>query len=560
MLTRLFIQNYVIIDELEIEFSSRLNVITGETGAGKSIIVGALGLILGERADATALVNKEKKCVIEGVFVQRNKETITHFLKEHELDALDELTVRREITANGKSRAFINDTPVNLSQLQELGLLLVDLHRQFDTLELGASEFQRQVLDALAGHAALVQEYREQYRRLQILSKETEDLKAQQLQLEKEADYNRFQYNELEEAGLRENELEEAEAELKMLSNAEGIRSALDKALFELKESETPLIQQLKVLLNQLNNFAAFHPELPVILQRLQSAQVELQDIAGDISRISDHIQYDPEKIERLNEKLSLGYKLQKKHGVNSTAELLGIKNQLQEKLQAVQNLDEAIRKKEKETELVSVEAGKLAAKISAGRLKQVKPLEEKVNKLLNQVGMPNARLKAEVKEKKELNALGNNTIEFLFNANVTTGAKEEKPGQFAPIRKVASGGELSRLMLCIKSLVAQTVDLPVLIFDEIDTGISGEAARQVGIIMKDLAAKMQVICITHQPQIAGKADAHYFVYKEISGNKVHTGIRLLNADERIITIAQMLSGEKPTAAALANAREMIMN
>lgn len=560
MLTRLLIQNYVIIDELEIEFSSRLNVITGETGAGKSIIVGAMGLILGERADATALVNKEKKCVIEGVFVQRNKETITHFLKEHALDALDELTVRREITANGKSRAFINDTPVNLSQLQELGLQLVDLHRQFDTLELGAAEFQRLVLDALAGHAALVQEYREQYRRLQIHSKETEDLKAQQLQLEKEADYNRFQFNELEEAGFRENELEEAESELKMLSNAEGIRSALDKALFELKESETPLIQQLKVLLNQLNNFAAYHPELPVILQRLQSVQVELQDIAGDISHISDQIHYDPEKIERLNERLSWGYKLQKKHGVNSTTELLGIKNQLEEKLLAVQNLDEAIRKKEKETELVSIEAGKLAAKISAGRLKQVKPLEEKVNKLLNQVGMPNARLKAEVKEKKELNAFGNNTIEFLFNANVTTSVKEEKPGQFAPIRKVASGGELSRLMLCIKSLVAQSVDLPVLIFDEIDSGISGEAARQVGIIMKDLAAKMQVICITHQPQLAGKADAHYFVYKEISGNKVHTGIRLLNADERIITIAQMLSGEKPTAAALANAMEMIMN
>lgn len=560
MLTRLFIQNYVIIDELEIEFSSRLNVITGETGAGKSIIVGALGLILGERADATALVNKEKKCVIEGVFVQRNKETISDFLREHELDALDELTVRREITANGKSRAFINDTPVNLSQLQELGLLLVDLHRQFDTLELGAAEFQRQVLDALAAQAALVQEYREQYRHLQILNKETEDLKTQQLQLEKETDYNRFQFNELEEAGFRENELEEAEAELKMLSNAEGIRSALDKALFELKESETPLVQQLKILLNQLGSYSSFHPELPVILQRLQSVQVELQDIAGDIIRLSDHIQYDPEKIARLNERLSWGYKLQKKHGVKSTAELISIKNQLEEKLQAVQNLDEAIRKKEKETELVSVEAGKIAAKISTGRLKQVKPLEEKVNKLLNQVGMPNARLKAEVKEQKELNAFGNNTIEFLFNANVTTGAKEEKTGLFAPIRKVASGGELSRLMLCIKSLVAQTVDLPVLIFDEIDTGISGEAARQVGIIMKDLAAKMQVICITHQPQIAGKADAHYFVYKEITGNKVQTGIRLLNADERIITIAQMLSGEKPTAAALANAREMIMN
>jgi DNA repair protein RecN (Recombination protein N) len=481
-------------------------------------------------------------------------------LKINELDVLEELTVRREIAVNGKSRAFINDTPVNLSQMQELGLLLVDLHRQFDTLELGESGFQRQVLDALAGHAELVQEYREKFNRWKMLSKETEDLKAQQLQLEKETDYNRFQFNELEEAGFRENELEEAEAELKILSNAEGIRSALDKALFELKESETPLIQQLKVLLNQLGSYSSYHPALPEILQRMQSAQVELQDVAGDIIRISNHIHYDPEKIEKLNERLSLGYKLQKKHGVNSTAELIEIKNQLEEKLQAVQNLNEVIRKKEKETQLINVEAEKLAAKISAGRLKQIKPLEEKVNKLLAQVGMPNARLKAEVKEEKELNAYGNNSIEFLFNANISAAAKEEKTGQFAPIRKVASGGELSRLMLCIKSLVAQSVHLPVLIFDEIDSGISGEAARQVGIIMKDLAARMQVICITHQPQIAGKADAHYFVYKEIAGKKVQTGIRLLNDDERITTIAQMLSGEKPTAAALANAREMIMN
>lgn len=552
MLTRLFIQNYVIIDELEIDFSPNLNVITGETGAGKSIIVGALGLILGERADAGTLVNKEKKCVIEGTFDAGSKKAVVLFLKENELDSPEELTLRREITSNGKSRAFINDTPVNLSQLRELSLLLVDLHQQFDTLELGETDFQRQVVDALAGHVPVVEEYQEQYDRWQSVKKEVDGLKQQQLQFEKEADYNRFQYNELDEAGFRENELEETEAELKLLSNSEGIKLALTKAYFELKESETPVLQQLKMVLNQLNVFSSYHPDLQALLHRLQSAQVELQDIAEDINRISDHINYDPAKIEKLNERLSLGYKLQKKHGVSSTAELLAIQKLLEEKLQAVLSLDETIRQKKKEAEQIKGGADKLALKITAGRIRQVKPLEDKVNKLLLQVGMPNARLKVDVVEEKELNAHGNNSIEFLFDAN--------KSGQFAQVRKVASGGELSRLMLCIKSLVAQSVDLPTLIFDEIDTGISGEAARQVGIIMKALANKRQVICITHQPQIAGKADAHYFVYKEIVKDKVTTNIRQLTNEERITTIAKMLSGEKPTAAAIENAREMLMN
>ncbi len=551
MLQRLSIQNYAIIDELEIDFSGQLNIITGETGAGKSIIMGALGLILGERADSTVLVNKEKKSVVEGIFRVDQKAAISRFLQENDFDIADELVVRREIAVNGKSRAFINDTPVILSQLNELSSLLVDLHQQFDTLELGESDFQREVLDALANNGETLSTYQQSFREWQIVKKGWEQLKEQKLQFDKEADYNKFQYTELEEAGFKENELEEIDADLKMLSNAEGIKSALSKVYFELEESETPMVQQLKSLLNQLTIYAAYHPDLGALLQRLQATQIELKDIADEVDRISGHVNYDPKKIEQLNERLSLGYKLQKKHGVNSTNELLAIQAQLQQKLQAVLNIDEAIQQKEKEAAKLLATAKQQATKISEGRKKQVKPFEDKVNKLLAQVGMPNAKLKVDIKE-AELNLSGTDTIDFLFDAN--------KSGQFQPVRKVASGGELSRLMLSIKSLVAQSIDLPTMIFDEIDTGISGEAARQVGIIMKELAVKRQVICITHQPQIAGKADAHFFVYKEIVKDAVKTNIRQLSTEERITAIAKMLSGEKPTAAAMENAREMVRN
>jgi len=552
MLQKLSIHNYAIIDELEIDFSSKLNIITGETGAGKSIIIGALGLILGERADSSVLVNKEKKSVVEGIFDAKGKAEVKFFLKENDFDSNDELIIRREIGTNGKSRAFVNDTPVNLTQLNELTSLLVDLHQQFDTLSLGETGFQRQVVDALAGHADVLAKYRHAYHEWQTVRKEREELRNQKLQFDKEADYNRFQFNELDEAGFTVNELEDTDAELKLLSNAEGIKSALNKVYYELEESDNPVVQQLKSLLNQLQAYVSYHNNLPNLLQRLQAAQVELKDIADEIDSISNHINYDPEKIEQLNERLSLGYKLLKKHAVHTTNELLEIKNKLEEKLQAVLNIDSQIEQKEKEQEKLYAEAKSFAAKISEARKKQVKPLEDKVNKLLVQVGMPNAKLKVNISGTGELNLFGADIVEFLFDAN--------KSGHFQPVGKVASGGELSRLMLCIKSLVAQSIDLPVLIFDEIDTGISGEAAKQVGIIMKELAAKRQVICITHQPQIAGKADSHYFVYKEIVKDKVKTNIRPLSTDERITTIAKMLSGEKPTLAAIENAREMVGN
>jgi len=552
VLQKLFIQNYAIIDELEIDFANGLNVITGETGAGKSILIGALTLILGERADSSVLVNKEKKCVVEGLFDIKNQVAISGLLEQYELDSSEDLIIRREIAINGKSRAFVNDSPVTLSQLSGLNTLLVDLHQQFDTLQLAETNFQREVLDALADNVDLLNNYKQWFRNWQSSKKEWDELAEKKKQFEKEFDYNKFQYDELEEAGFRENELEELDAELKLFSNAEGIRSALSKVSYDLSESDAPLIQQLKILSNQLQNYSSYHPDVPGLVQRLQSSQIELQDIADETDRLSNHINYDPKKIEQINERLSLGYKLFKKHGVKTTNDLLRIREMLEAKLKAVFDIDEQLNEREKQTERLFSEVKRLSAKISQQRQRHLKPIEERVNSLLIRVGMPNARFKIEMTQNGIFALYGADTVEFLFDAN--------KSGQFQPVRKIASGGELSRLMLCIKSLVAESIDLPTMIFDEIDSGISGEAARQVGIILKELASKRQVICITHQPQIAGKADAHFFVYKQNIKNTIKTNIRLLTVEERITTIAQMLSGEKPTAAAIENAKEMVMN
>lgn len=551
MLRKLHIQNYAIIDEIDIDFSKNLNVITGETGAGKSILMGALSLILGERADTASLQKRDRKCIVEGFFSVSNKDAIERFLNDNELDGEDELVLRREISASGKSRGFINDTPASLQQLKELASLLVDLHQQFDTLELGDSDFQRQVLDGLAGNAEELLNFQSSFRKWQKQRTELDHLLKQKENFQKEADYHQFIFNELDQLNLQENELEELEGELKMLNNSECIKTALSKVYFELKENEQPIVQQLKLLCNQLQNVSDYLPDLPAVLQRLQSAQIELQDIADEIDNINEQVNFDQERIDKVNERLFAGYKMFKKHNVQTTKELIEIRNGLAEKLEAVSGIEDKIGQVEKEVKALFERARGIAEKISAKRKKEIPGLEQKVNALLQQVGMPNARLKVKV-EPEVLGQYGSDEIEFLFDAN--------KSNRFEPIRKVASGGELSRLMLCIKSLVAQSVDLPTMIFDEIDTGISGEAAKQVGFIMKDLSASRQIITITHQPQIAGKANAHFYVYKEIKGDAIKTNIRFLSHDERITAIAQMLSGEKPTAAALENAREMVMN
>ncbi|SHK86232.1 DNA replication and repair protein RecN [Chitinophaga jiangningensis] len=547
MLQRLIIKNYAIIDHLEVDFSGNLNVITGETGAGKSILLGALSLILGERADPGVLFNKEEKCYVEGVFTFKDRQ-VSVFLNEHELDVEDQLIIRREISAAGKSRAFVNDTPVNISQLSALSQYLVDLHQQFDTLELGNAEFQREVIDALAKPAEL-QQYQQLFQQYLQVQKKYKELFDSRDVANKELDYNKFLLDELTEADFKENEIEDLDNELQVLSHAEEIKNTLSRVYFQLKEDEQPILQQLKQMQSSLQTIASYHKDVPAVAERMQSLYIELQDIAGDIDRISDQVQFDGARIEQVNERMAMGYRFFKKHGVQTTAELLEIKAALEQKVSSVLNLDEELAALEQQQAELKSRLQELATGITAARTTAAQPFEKKVNELLAQVGMPNARMKVDIAS-GELNAYGQDTIDLLFDAN--------KSNQFAPVGKVASGGELSRIMLCVKSLVAKSVHLPTLIFDEIDTGISGEAAKQVGVILKDLAREHQIICITHQPQIAGKADAHYFVYKDAAADKVRTSVRLLTLEERISKIAQMLSGEKPTAAALENAREMV--
>jgi DNA repair protein RecN (Recombination protein N) len=549
MLQELHIQNYAIIEELVIRFDGALNIITGETGAGKSILMGALSLILGERADLQVVLNKEKKCFVEGLFLTQNQPAILQFLAEHELDAGTELLIRREIGTNGKSRAFVNDTPVTLSQLQQLCIQLVDLHRQFDTLSLGESGFQLSVIDAMANSESLLDSYKKTYRHWYEVQKSLAILKERKTQENREFDYHQFLFTELDDAKFSENELENIDQELQSLNNAEAIKSALVAVQEQLKGEGRPVVQTLKQLIQQIQPYTTHQPKLNELLDRLQAAHLELNDVAGEALRLSDQVDGDSARIEQLQDRLNIGYKLLKKHNVQNTAQLLAIGADLASKLQAVEQLDEKIAALQKESTTADANLLSAAGALTAARKKQVAPFEKQVNNLLAKVGMPNARLKVALTPATPALA-GADAIDFLFDAN--------KSNQFSPIRKVASGGELSRLMLCIKSLVADKIDLPTLIFDEIDSGISGEASRQVALIMKDLAAARQVICITHQPQIAGKANLHLLVYKQSVGKLLNTNIRVLTDEERVTVIAQMLGGEKPTAAAMQNAREMI--
>ena len=549
MLHFLHIQNYAIIDDLSISFSTKLNIITGETGAGKSILMGALALILGERSDTSVLLNREKKCCIEGTFLLHEKAGIREWLLANDLEDGVELLLRREIATNGKSRAFINDTPVTLQQLRELGSQLVDLHRQFDTLELGETDFQRSVIDALTRQPELLQQYQSDWQNWQIQKKQLDELRIILHKAEQERDYKQFLLDELSSFAPQEQELEKLDQELALLNNAGQILQVLNHLTELLRESDQPILPQLKQGSQALQGFAEMIPSLKVTAERLQSAQIELNDIADELDQIKEDCEVDEKRAEWINERLAEGYKLLKKHGLKDTAGLITLLQQLQEQQTLAERREEELKELEKQEALARNQLIEQAKKLSAARKKVLAPLQKKVHELLERVGMPNAVLQVELSSITP-DKYGADHIEFLFDAN--------RSGKWEPLRKVASGGELSRLMLCIKSLVAASMQLPTLIFDEIDSGISGEAARQVGLIMKELALSHQLICITHQPQIAGKADAHYWVYKEAKGNAIHTGIRQLSEEERVNAIASMLSGEAPSAAALANAREMI--
>ncbi len=549
MLERLFIQNYAIIAQLEISFSKGLVIITGETGAGKSILMGALGLALGDRADSSQLRDKDKKTVIEAVFKATLTASLLQFFSEADIEAEEEIILRREIQSSGKSRAFINDTPVSLAQLQQLATILVDLHQQFDTMELGNKHFQRVLLDARAGCMQEMVEYADLYGQSTAIQKKIAVIEALLQKAQQERDYKVFLLNELEELNWTDGETRLIEEELDLLSHADQIRLGIGKIGFVMNEGEQPLIPQLRTMVSQLQSLASHHPSLPALVARLESSYVEIKDISNDLESLLDGISVDDKKMEALNERLANAQRLSKKHALAAIDGLVEKRIELSKELAVFETSQDQLTILQNQLQTIQAQATSMASQLHKKRKTQVPILEGASNELLKRVGMPNASLKIDLKP-IALSASGIDEVSFLFDAN--------KSGHYEPLHKVASGGELSRLMLVLKSLVAGSLEMPTLIFDEIDSGISGEAAKQVGVLMEELANNHQLIAITHQPQIAARANQHLYVYKQEANGSITTSIRVLNEQERIQTIASMLAGENPSEAVLASAREMM--
>ncbi len=550
MLQKLTISNYAIIDHLAVQPAPRLNIVTGETGAGKSIILGALSLILGDRADTSVLINKDEKCVVEALFDVKGNAAFKTALEEEELDNEDQCIIRREINTSGKSRAFINDTPVKLDVLNRLTSLLVDLHQQFGHLAFDDSHFQMDVLDAVAGNSALRKEYSIAYAAYKSVSRKLQALKAQKAEWQKESDYKQYLLDELVEAAFKEDEIEQADLQLKQLAHAERITQVLQESIQNLDEGERPLVNEIKRILQQLESIAEIMPAAKSVTERLNAVHVELKDIAGEVELLADNVTIDAEQMQQLQAKIDIGYKLLKKHGVQTTAELLAIQQQLNTELQASLDIEDAINAEEKKLQELLQQLLAIAGKLSATRTQHAKTFAAEVNKLLVLVGMPNAVFSVVVDKKSEPAELGMDEVQFYLDAN--------KSGRPLPVHKAASGGEMSRIMLCIKSLTAKAMHLPTLIFDEVDTGVSGEAAKQVGLLLHRLAQYHQVICITHQPQVAARGDNHMYVYKKDEKGRITTRIKILEGEDRIVAIAKMIGGEQPGQAALQNARELV--
>jgi DNA repair protein RecN (Recombination protein N) len=553
MLIKLHIENFAIIDFLEIDYPKGFTVITGETGAGKSIVMDALKLILGARADSANLI-PGKKCIVEGNFSTRDNPSVNAYLALNDLDSLEELVIRREISLAGKSRSFINDTPVGLQQLEELGFLLVDLHQQFDTAEITSSNFQKHVLDSLAGNLEIRKSLSDQYAKLLLLRKEMAELELLKERAVRESDYDRYLLEELEQFATRENEMEELEIEQKLLSNSEEIISALELSGRMLEDGDGAVLLKLKQILQRLENLKDNFPAVSELTVRMRSCMLELKDLQEEIGSVKGEVTSDEQRLQIVSERLSEGYRLLKKHGCKSTSQLMELMASLKNKLYSLDSLEERLVALKRSSADLEGEAVSLAKNISAKRKKITASFEEQVNLLLKRVGMIHAAVKVEI-QPAELDASGIDRIEFLFQANLVPGSNTST---FQPLAKVASGGELSRLMLCIKSLVANVMELPTLVFDEIDTGISGEAALQVGNIMRELSVSRQVIAITHQPQLASRADTHFYVQKEKRKDAIRTAVKKLDRSGRVEAIARMLSGDKPTATAIANAEEMV--
>lgn len=549
MLRSLNIQNYALIDAVEVIFPDNLAIITGETGAGKSILLGALSLILGQRAETELVNDKSKKCIVEGRF-RSNNPRIKNFFANNDLDYEEDVLIRREISPEGKSRAFINDTPVNLSQLKGLASMLIDIHSQHENLLLNESDFQLSVVDAYSAHQKLLDEYRQQFIKYRSVSRELEDSITQENEARKEKDYLDFQLKEMEEANLETGEEKRIEEELDLLNNAEQIKTQLLSSSGILSAGDENVISSLQEIKNKLSIIASYNATLTELVQRLGSSIVELKDIAAEIEGLEEKIHHDPEKAGQLTERLETIYRLAQKHRVKTVEELLGIQHEISTRLQNISSLEDKITKLQEEKKKLEESINKLAVKITAGRKKIIPNLEKDIQSNLTGLGMPNAQLKIELLPLEQYSASGMDAVKFLFSAN--------KGKELREVEKVASGGEMSRLMLVIKALIAKLSDMPTIIFDEIDTGVSGNVAGKIAELVLKISSSMQVIMITHLPQIASRGNTHFLVYKEDHKDKTVTLIKQLKPEERVEEIARMISMGKPGSAALKTASELL--
>lgn len=549
MITSLSIKNYALIEKLAIDFSKGFSIITGETGAGKSIILGAMGLVLGKRADLSSLKNKEEKCVIEAYF-DISKYNLKPFFEANDLDYEDETIIRREILPSGKSRAFINDSPVNLQELQDLSLFLIDIHSQQQTQELSEETVQFTIVDAIADnqseidhYQSLLKSYKEDQSRLNgLLNTQAESIKEQE--------YNTFLLNELVSAQLKSGEQEQLESDFEKLNNVETIKEAVDKSLALANEEQIGALSTLKEIKIALQKIASFAPEYADLLERISSLSIELDDISNELTNCSEKLINDPVQLDLISEKLQIIFNLQKKHQVTSVDELLAIQSSLENTLFELGNLESEIANLSQTIQDKTNELDVLAQIIHQKRSNAVPVLSDKLVTILATLGMPNVRINIEINAVDNYYKNGKDEINFLFSANKGT--------DFGLLKKVASGGEMSRIMLAVKAILAQYSKLPTLIFDEIDTGVSGEIAVRMGEIMKEMSQTMQIFAITHLPQIAAKGNAHFKVFKSTVGEDTQSELQLLNEEERVIEIAQMLSGTVVSESALNHAKSLL--
>ena len=550
MLKSLFIQNFVLIDNLDIHFDQGFSVITGETGAGKSIILGALSLVLGQRADGKSIKQGADKCVIEAVF-DVSKYQLESFFLDNDLEYDSESCIlRRELYASGKSRAFVNDSPVSLAILKELGTKLIDIHSQHQNLLLGDNRFQLRVVDVMAENEILLILYKKEYTRYQGLRKELSNLKERAAQSKQEEDYIRFQLDQLEEANLQPDEQDELEQEQETLSHAEEIKSSLYRVSSCLDGEEQGVVSLLKESLSSMDTLERYFPRAKEIAERLRSAYIDLNDLASEMEGLIEDVEFNPDRLTWVNERLDTLYALQQKHRVSSVEELIVLRDQFRAQLADIDSFDEQIAALEKQVQNSYKELLQQASVLSEQRKIASVAFAQQLVEMVAPLGMPHTRFQVDVVPRKEPESDGMDEIRFMFSAN--------KSMAIQPVAQTASGGEISRLMLCIKAMIAGFTALPTIIFDEVDTGVSGDIADKMGHIMQDLGSKMQVFAITHLPQIAAQGKAHYFVYKEDIQDRTVTRIRPLDKEERVREVARMLSGSALTEASLANAKDLL--